>query len=456
MKGAHVLKSMLAALVLLCVLGGMAYAEEGSAESAKDPKPDPAMLAKLGNSELIAELVKAGGTGAGFSPYFTGSQFLPLDDQAEFHTGILGAPRPEKDPVLTEIVKRGPKIVAELIKALGDKRATKIILKHEMGMGGMWHDSEYERNWRTAKPLKTKEDPARDPTEIPDSIKEYTLCVGDLCFVALGQIVNRGFSAVRYQPTACIVLNSPVQTPVLRKWAEEEWASAEEASALKSSLLSDLSQPYWEDCRSGAYKRLAYYFPDAVDEPVLKFLQLPRYGEDAAWRLRDKLLALDRPEDWKEAYVEFAKAYGVAAPDGLRRYLIGVYESGKGKYASDEHRKASEHARSVFKVLLPDFDPDKPYFPAYVGHSVYARFVNGLVFDSSEKVDQCVIDELKECIAGARLANDRNYIAFACINRLILRQRYDKIILQYLDKFENEDSERVEEFKAVRARLKGR
>lgn len=47
--------------------------------------------------------------------------------------------------------------------------------------------------------------------------------MGDLCFVAIGQIANRGFAAVRYQPTGGLVVSSPSASPALRRAVAAEW-----------------------------------------------------------------------------------------------------------------------------------------------------------------------------------------------------------------------------------------
>src|SRR6185436_13894719 len=73
------------------------------------------------------------------------------------------------------------------------------------------------------------------------NIETYTVKIGDVCFVALGQIVGRFYSAVRYQPTACIIINSPVESPEYRALVREIWESTDPEQALLQSLLVDYS-----------------------------------------------------------------------------------------------------------------------------------------------------------------------------------------------------------------------
>ena len=90
-----------------------------------------------------------------------------------------------------------------------------------------------------------------------NSIEKYTVKVGDVCFVAIGQIVGRQYQAVRYQPTACIVINSPTEDPKLRQQIRAIWSSNDPATKLFDSLLLD----YSTHLQISAAMRLLYYFP---------------------------------------------------------------------------------------------------------------------------------------------------------------------------------------------------
>ncbi len=69
--------------------------------------------------------------------------------------------------------------------------------------------------------------------------KRYTLRVGDLCYVALGQIVNRPYTAVRYQPTAIIYATSVPHCKPLRADLLKEWGGLT-AEKHRDSLAKDL------------------------------------------------------------------------------------------------------------------------------------------------------------------------------------------------------------------------
>ena len=89
----------------------------------------------------------------------------------------------------------------------------------------------------------------------------------------IGQIVGRPYSAVRYQPTAIVMINSPVQSRELREKVRAIWSSNDPAQKLLDSLLLDNATEEISDVRSldgwgegtdyqiEAAMRLLYFFP---------------------------------------------------------------------------------------------------------------------------------------------------------------------------------------------------
>jgi hypothetical protein len=102
----------------------------------------------------------------------------------------------------------------------------------------------------------------------------YTVKVADVCYVLIGQIVNRRLLAVRYQPTGGLVVNSPIEAPALAERVRNDWGSAD-AEILKASLLEDIratNHPkrisptqYTERFVNPALARLRFYFPDTYN-----------------------------------------------------------------------------------------------------------------------------------------------------------------------------------------------
>ncbi len=90
---------------------------------------------------------------------------------------------------------------------------------------------------------------------------KYTVRVGDVCYALIGQIVNRYLLAIRYQPTAGLVVNSPIEAPVLIKEVKRDWGDID-ANEHMASLLADAraGKDLWG--YGPALRRLRFYYPD--------------------------------------------------------------------------------------------------------------------------------------------------------------------------------------------------
>lgn len=223
----------------------------------------------------------------GYMPTMSGSNFLPLGN-SQAGAMLLGQRPPATSETMRKLVTHGFGAVPELLARLEDKRPTKIVLEHGGSFGGMLLADEYDYNRRTAK--QAPKDINTDVFKSQNWVDRYTVTVGDLCFVALGQIVNRHFNAVRYQPTAIIMVNSPAETPSLRVAVKNEWGSLT-AKQHEDSLRRDFLEPDSEDRRLGACLRLGYYYPDSLESLALRYLTTKRYDSAAGSTVKSD----DRP-----------------------------------------------------------------------------------------------------------------------------------------------------------------
>src|SRR5262249_14316177 len=139
----------------------------------------------------------------------------------------LDGSRSTSSPVLREIVALGVDALPSLIAHLDDKRPTKVVFEADVPgqiVQILLQADEYDPRYRQRDrqpPGVNQIDPTRPPFR---SVKSPTVSVGDLCFVAIGQIVNRNLSVVRYQPSGCIVINSPGTTRALGEAVKKDWA----------------------------------------------------------------------------------------------------------------------------------------------------------------------------------------------------------------------------------------
>ncbi len=74
-------------------------------------------------------------------------------------------------------------------------------------------------------------------------VSKHEVTIGDVCFVIIGQIVNRGYQSARYQLTACRVINSPTHDPQIADVVRAIWTDDNLAQTLIDSLLLDLFTP---------------------------------------------------------------------------------------------------------------------------------------------------------------------------------------------------------------------
>src|SRR5258708_5905237 len=118
------------------------------------------------------------------------------------------------------------------------------------GFGGQFFGDEYDPKVKLS--ARREFDPF--PTRSFDG--RYTVKVGDVCYVLIGQIVNRALIAVRYQPSAILIVNSPIETPMLTAKVKQDWGRIGH-DGLLASLLADA-----RDGNTSALQRLRFYYPE--------------------------------------------------------------------------------------------------------------------------------------------------------------------------------------------------
>ena len=295
------------------------------------------------------------------------------------------------------LVQRGAAAIPELIAHLDDKRPTKITIHHESVIGVMSFDDEYDYNRKTTKPPKG----VNRESQTVDRCTTHTVTVGDLCFVALGQIVNRYFSAVRYQPTACIMINSPTASEHLRIVIKKEWGGLTNERH-KESLVRDFLQPDSEFRRAGACLRLGYYYPELLEPLALKQLAAPRYNVfEVESLIREKLYLAKDAKERRLLFDAFVAKCGDVARQGILVYLfedLHIQEADEGGHLSPG-LKEKYAARACLVELFgyPEAvkSKDQPHLLP-VENCTQARFIDTLVFfprkDRSGRAGDSAVD----------------------------------------------------------------
>lgn len=280
---------------------------------------------------LIDELTKISEPGIGYSGLFAGSEFLPYDDTEELGTFVFGGTARERSPVLRELVTLGPEAIPSLLAHSGDER--KIAMPPVAGMMWMKFDDEYDFNRYTVSepPIGVNRDQSFDE----DHPESHVVTVGDLCFVALGQIVNRQFTATRYQPSGGMIVSSPTYSRRLRDAILKEWGDLTPAEH-RRRLCDDFTRADYARRRLGAYRRLSLYYPDALDELVPTELATPTFDFTTVEEFREKqLYRASNDAERRRLYDEFLRKHGphYAAPlrDQLFRDLRDLEEVEQGR-----------------------------------------------------------------------------------------------------------------------------
>jgi hypothetical protein len=397
---------------------------------------------------LIDKLLDVADEDIGYGSSWSGHNFSAVEDSEKHGARILDGKRPKGSPVIRDLVKMGAKAVPLLIAHLDDARKSKLTFKHRGDFGGMSFSREYDYNRRTAK--SAPEGVNGDLfSEKGDPANEHTLTVGDLCFVTLGQIVNRGFSAIRYQPTAIIVVNSPTRSKALLAAIRKEWTGLTPEKH-RESLITDARLSDYCGRVEGAILRLGYYFPDSAEKVVLNQLAKPTYCVFRVEEfLREKLYATADAKERKRLFEEWVNQEGPAFKDGLLIYLLEDVVDGEMR----EEWRVAPH--KVLAELFPGVDPAKPFETESVTQGDQARLITAIGKYHSPAVDAAVIAKFKSLGGGKyRLDSDDDF-AVSCMGYLIGRG-HDAEFKAYCERRIPKSEYHAKELQAMLDRLNGK
>lgn len=413
------------------------------------------------NGQLIDQLVVASDYGVGFHPTAWTSGFIAVEGEPRFEGGILGSTRPSVNPAMRELVKRGVAALPDLIAHLSDERETRLSISKHGFMGATWHSDEYDPRFRdeerAPKGLNTRKEDLLN--------KPYALRVGDLCYVAVGQIVNRRLNAVRYQPSGCYVINSPVATPGLAEAVKREWAGLT-AHDHERSLVSDAQSPFWAG-PPPALERLAFYYPESAEKVANSLLSRHLYSNDVVWNFIQRELVTGATEDdWRKSVQQFGDRNGQNVSASIPYWLHWIYWE-TSLERNEEFLRDQKIAGQILDKLFPEFDPDNPeVFDAAeiddqvtivsairhlksdrIDDAIHRLFVSAAQMRSELQIDVRKIDQLGE-LAVQRLGKSDKRLAYESyfVNRLgQVKEELAKIKDEdYLREAKEEELSRIE------------
>ncbi len=398
---------------------------------------------------LIGRFRDVGAEGIGFSTSVSGWEFLPYPGSGEAAMVLLGQAPPQPSPILREVIDKGVAAVPALLAHIDDARPTKLPPVKRM----MWmtFDDEYDYNRRLSKPPvgldRVRAGSARPSTAKPPRDPEkHVLTVGDLCFVALGQIVNRNFQAARYQPTGGMVISSPSSSRALAAAVRAEWAGLTPASH-RERLVLDALQPDYAYRRVGAYYRLSFYYPDATEDVVLKILAKPVFNVLAADRfVRNVLYRLTSAEKRRGALDAYVRRHEAGA-DGVLNELFDDLDwqeaREQGRTSEGDDGLKGDPRRLLIELFGRSKDvksSDRPTFSSVAWGDHY-EFMQALTHDTSRRVDEAVRTILSKIV-------DDDMLAIACMRRLTGRG-FDDDIRRYATRRASRSEREGPELRAI-------
>ena len=238
--------------------------------------------------EEIDQLTKLGFAGRIKDPQQCWGDFAAIDA-----VYIPGTPQGPVDPVVRKLVRMGVTAVPSLIAHLSDQRETGLIVRPLMaGFGGTWFSNEYDSRYSDSALLPKGVNLAGLGGELGGG-QGYTLRVGDVCYQLIGQIVNRNLSALRYQPSANQVINSPIQCPALAAAVKADWDGLTPREHEKE--LEEGCRVTFDFDIGRALERLAFYYPKDGERIALMLLRREIYSPAVTKQERQFLIAYLRP-----------------------------------------------------------------------------------------------------------------------------------------------------------------
>lgn len=369
----------------------------------------------LSTEDLISKLTEESNQGIGSNAAALVSGFLAIDDQPRFQGGIIGSQKPASSPVMRELVRRGLSALPLLIHHLADSRPTRLTVGD--GYMGKWFADEYDA--RNSVSMTWGGGVPRNEIQF----ERYTLRVGDLCYVAVGQIVNRELNAVRYQPSLCLVVNSPLQSPALAVAVKKDWGTLT-AQEHKLSLEQDSIDPHNGLALGAGLKRLVFYYPETGERLMLKILKRQFYDRQLACDFFEKTLASSDSSKWDHLMSRFRAKYGETESLGVLKWTLDAFRFPESQ-SNPKRRNMKEIASQVLKRFFPTIDPLKP--PFIDATSIYDQWslLEDLAVVHSQAMDDGVLTILQR-VAEQSPEGDRDQGFYQCAVACICAKRLNE------------------------------
>jgi hypothetical protein len=384
----------------------------------------------LSNEMLIDRLQEESEQGVGTHATAWVTGFLPLATPGQFAGGVLGSPAPSKSQVMTELVSRGLAAMPALLDHLSDARPTKLSAAGSSGFTfmGAWFSDEYDYRFFEKDRHPAGVHPAGPGAARRDLNANYTLKVGDLCYVVIGQIVNRNLNAVQYQPTACLIVNSPIEYPALARATRADWSGLT-AEQHDQSLQADLNAFSVYGRPSEAIQRLLFFYPLSGRKRVDPLLKRKVFDEDAVYDFISNEL-LKAPAERQELLIaRFREKHGAKDYAGLQSDLEFLATVTDPQRTTERQRSAELVSR-----LFADGRSHLDSMDQYIGHDRQDDLVRALEAFRWDGLEEGILAIFRDAAGdsprstGGRIR--RCNLALSCARRLI-HQGHDEELARF-------------------------
>ena len=243
-----------------------------------------------------------------------------------FGGGLLGGPLPKISPVMRELVRRGLAAVPALLDHLSDARPTKLLVAgnhYPTGsrFGGQFFNEEYDSKDFNVKKLLAGVHRINAESPGEDTFDEYRIRIGDLCYAALGQIVNRRLNAARYQQSGITYVNSPVRTPTLAAAARADWQGVT-ATEFTAYLVRDLERNEDNWSNMSMLQRLLFYDSPEGAAQATKLLDRGVYNHKPVSDLTKKLWATADDQEREKLLDDFWSTHDESARHAAEQAVV--------------------------------------------------------------------------------------------------------------------------------------
>jgi hypothetical protein len=256
--------------------------------------------------KLMARLAEVKDPYIGLSGGVSGRAFAPIESAQQVDVMLVDHDELSTSAPLKRLVELGPHSLPFLVAALEDKTPTQLKIQSSGAVNGGF----------------------------PDDGKPYSVKVGDVCYVALGQIVGRDYQAVRYIPSNIIAIESPTQDPKLAGELRAQWSSDNPAEHLYKALLADYrTKPVFNgesldgwgdgsDLQVRAAMRMLYYFPKRSAPMIAD--RLNRLKVETPIADLDNFIKREVTNGIRTP--EFITAVAWSKDAGIREALLGIFQ----------------------------------------------------------------------------------------------------------------------------------